>query len=57
MHSGFYDTFINIKSPEKVILVTDAMRAGFLGGDGKYDLGGQEVTVKKMVNQDWLTAQ
>ncbi len=45
VHSGFYDTFINIKSPEKVILVTDAMRAGFLG-DGKYDLGGQEVTVK-----------
>lgn len=44
VHPGFFDTFIRIKTPEKVVLVTDAMRASFLG-DGTYDLGGQEVTV------------
>jgi len=44
VHPGFFETFIKIKSTEKVILVTDAMRASFLG-DGKYDLGGQEVNV------------
>lgn len=45
VHPGFVDTFIRIKTPEKVVLVTDSMRASFLG-DGIYDLGGQEVTVK-----------
>lgn len=45
VHTGFFETFINIKSPEKVILVTDAMRASFLE-EGTYDLGGQEVIVK-----------
>ncbi|MDM5314993.1 N-acetylglucosamine-6-phosphate deacetylase [Fictibacillus sp. b24] len=34
------------KGNEKVVLVTDAMRAKCLG-DGQYDLGGQEVTVQK----------
>ncbi|MFG6497073.1 N-acetylglucosamine-6-phosphate deacetylase [Fictibacillus sp. UD] len=33
------------KGNEKVVLVTDAMRAKCLG-DGQYDLGGQEVTVE-----------
>ncbi|MBH0169247.1 N-acetylglucosamine-6-phosphate deacetylase [Fictibacillus sp. 18YEL24] len=33
------------KGNEKVVLVTDAMRAKCLG-DGQYDLGGQEVTVQ-----------
>ncbi|GKT34647.1 N-acetylglucosamine-6-phosphate deacetylase like protein, partial [Aduncisulcus paluster] len=45
VHPGFIETFINIKTPEKVILVTDAMRASFLE-EGTYDLGGQEVSVK-----------
>ena len=45
VHPGFYDTFIRIKSPEKVILVTDSMRASFLS-EGTYDLGGQKVIVK-----------
>ncbi|MDQ0339333.1 N-acetylglucosamine-6-phosphate deacetylase [Caldalkalibacillus uzonensis] len=36
----------NIKGPEKMILITDAIRAKGLG-DGAYDLGGQTVTVKE----------
>ena len=35
-----------IKESEKVVLITDAMRAAGLK-EGTYDLGGQEVTVKK----------
>jgi N-acetylglucosamine-6-phosphate deacetylase len=46
VHPGFFDTFVRIKSPDKVILVTDAIRAGFLE-DGTYELGGQPVIVEK----------
>ncbi len=45
VHSGFFDTFVRIKSPEKVVLVTDAIRAGYLE-DGTYELGGQPVIVE-----------
>ncbi len=45
VHAGFFETFVRIKSPEKVILVTDAIRAGFLE-DGTYELGGQPVLVE-----------
>lgn len=44
-HEGFFKTFINIKGHDKVILVTDSMRAGTLD-EGGYDLGGQKVIVK-----------
>lgn len=46
VHPGFFDTFVRIKSPDKVILVTDAIRAGFLD-EGTYELGGQPVIVEK----------
>ncbi len=45
VHPGFIGTFMDMKSTEKIILVTDAMRASFLE-EGHYDLGGQEVVVK-----------
>jgi N-acetylglucosamine-6-phosphate deacetylase len=37
-----------MKKPDKVILVSDAMRATCLG-DGQFELGGQAVTVKEGV--------
>ena len=45
VHKGFIETFVNMKSKDKVIFVTDAMRASFLE-EGTYDLGGQKVIVK-----------
>lgn len=36
---------LKLKGKDRIVLVTDAMRAKCLG-DGKYDLGGQTVTVK-----------
>lgn len=45
VHKGFIETFVNMKSKDKVIFITDAMRASFLE-EGTYDLGGQKVIVK-----------
>lgn len=40
-----YQFVLNNKGKDKVILITDCMRAGCMA-DGKYDLGGQDVFVK-----------
>ncbi|NDL68271.1 N-acetylglucosamine-6-phosphate deacetylase [Anaerotalea alkaliphila] len=45
VHPGFLEAFIRLKTVDKVLLVTDAMRAAFLG-EGTYDLGGQTVHVR-----------
>ncbi|HSW94499.1 MAG TPA: N-acetylglucosamine-6-phosphate deacetylase [Gammaproteobacteria bacterium] len=44
LHPSIVDLVFRIKQPEKMILVTDAMRAKCLK-DGLYDLGGQAVHV------------
>lgn len=43
---GAFNVLINIKGFNKVVLITDCMRAGNLN-DGIYDLGGQKVIVKE----------
>ena len=45
IHKDLFQFVLNNKGKEKLILVTDSMRAGCLK-DGKYDLGGQDVYVK-----------
>lgn len=45
VHPELFKLLIKIKGREKVVLVTDCIRAGGVG-DGVYDLGGQEVVVK-----------
>jgi len=45
VHPELYNLLVRIKGIEKVVLVTDCIRAGGVG-DGVYDLGGQEVVVK-----------
>jgi len=45
LHPAIAELVLKVKSKEKIILVTDAMRAKCLT-DGVYDLGGQSVTVK-----------
>lgn len=45
LHSAIVELILKLKNKEKMILITDAMRAKCLG-DGTYDLGGQAVTVK-----------
>lgn len=45
VHPGAFNVLIKVKGDEKVILVTDSMRAGCIK-EGIYDLGGQEVIVK-----------
>ncbi|MDX1900656.1 MAG: N-acetylglucosamine-6-phosphate deacetylase [Gammaproteobacteria bacterium] len=45
LHPAIVELIYQTKSLEKMILITDAMRATCLG-DGVYDLGGQSVTVK-----------
>lgn len=40
-----YNTIIKLKGKDKLVLVSDSMRASFLK-NGKYDLGGQEVYVQ-----------
>ncbi|WP_252231630.1 N-acetylglucosamine-6-phosphate deacetylase [Clostridium sp. ZBS15] len=42
---NLFQFILNNKGKEKVILITDSMRAGCMK-DGKYDLGGQDVYVK-----------
>jgi len=45
LHPAIVQFILKLKTKEKMILVTDAMRAKCLG-DGVYDLGGQDVAVK-----------
>ncbi|OCL27209.1 N-acetylglucosamine-6-phosphate deacetylase [Orenia metallireducens] len=45
VHPDLFQLLVDIKGQDKVILITDSMRAGCMK-EGKYDLGGQEVTVK-----------
>lgn len=45
VHSGLFQMISNIKGPDKLILVTDCMRAGGKE-EGEYSLGGQKVFVK-----------
>ncbi|MTK11196.1 MAG: N-acetylglucosamine-6-phosphate deacetylase, partial [Clostridiaceae bacterium] len=45
VHPGVFQTVINIKGVNKVILITDSMRAGCMK-DGVSELGGQKVIVK-----------
>ena len=46
LHPGIVKLVLKIKGKEKIVLVTDAMRAKCLA-DGCYDLGGQDVYVEK----------
>lgn len=45
VHPGVFQTVINIKGVNKIILITDSMRAGCMK-DGVSELGGQKVIVK-----------
>lgn len=45
VHPGVFQTVVNIKGVDKVILITDSMRAGCMK-DGVSELGGQKVIVK-----------
>lgn len=44
VHKGFFQAFIDINKKDKVILITDSIRAGCLKC-GEYELGGQKVIV------------
>lgn len=44
LHPAMCDLALQVKGKDKVLLVTDAMRAKCMG-DGQYELGGQQVTV------------
>ena len=48
LHPAIVQMILKLKGVEKMLLVTDAMRAKCLG-DGTYDLGGQDVIVKEGV--------
>lgn len=48
LHPAIIKLILKLKTADKMILVTDAMRAKCLG-DGQYDLGGQTVTVKNNI--------
>ncbi len=45
INNNLYSLVKNIKGVDKILLITDCIRAGGLK-DGQYDLGGQEVTLK-----------
>ncbi|WP_373899532.1 N-acetylglucosamine-6-phosphate deacetylase [Haloimpatiens sp. FM7315] len=45
VHPAIFELLINVKGKEKIVLITDSMRAGNLE-DGNYELGGQKVVVK-----------
>lgn len=45
VHPGIFETLVNIKGNDKIILITDSMRAGCMK-DGISELGGQRVIVK-----------
>lgn len=46
VHQAMQRILLKVKGADKLILITDAMRAALLG-DGQYDLGGQTVFVSK----------
>ncbi len=46
VHKGFFEGFIKINGENKVILVSDCMRAGCMRS-GEYELGGQKVLVNE----------
>lgn len=46
LHDAAVEIALKMKGPDKIILVSDAMRAAGLD-DGDYELGGQKVTVKE----------
>lgn len=46
LHDAAVQIALKMKGPDKIILVSDAMRSAGLN-DGIYELGGQKVTVKK----------
>ncbi|MCE5285520.1 MAG: N-acetylglucosamine-6-phosphate deacetylase [Pelosinus sp.] len=46
VHPVMQRILLKVKGLDKIILITDAMRAGLLG-EGQYDLGGQTVFVNK----------
>ncbi len=48
LHPAIIKLALRLKKPEKLVLVSDAMRATCLG-DGQFDLGGQAVSVEKGV--------
>lgn len=45
LHPGMVELALKVKGKDKLLLVTDAIRAKCLG-DGKYELGGQSVAVQ-----------
>jgi len=45
VHPGIFDILKSVKGVDKLVLITDSMRAGCMK-EGIYDLGGQEVVVK-----------
>jgi len=45
VHPGLYPLIYRLKGPHRLVLVSDAMRGGGLG-EGVWDLGGQQVTVR-----------
>jgi N-acetylglucosamine-6-phosphate deacetylase len=45
VHPGMQKIMLRLKTKDKMILITDAMRACLLG-EGRYDLGGQMVNVR-----------
>lgn len=44
VHKGFFQAFIDINKKDRIILVSDSMRAGCMNC-GEYELGGQKVIV------------
>jgi len=45
IHPAIFNILINVKKKDKIVLITDSMRAGCMKG-GIYDLGGQKVVVE-----------
>ncbi|MDF2879773.1 MAG: nagA [Clostridiaceae bacterium] len=45
VHPSLFQFLVNVKGKDKVVLITDSMRAGCMK-DGEYELGGQKVLVK-----------
>jgi len=45
IHPAVFQILLNAKGKDKMILITDSMRAGFMD-DGNWELGGQKVVVK-----------
>jgi N-acetylglucosamine-6-phosphate deacetylase len=45
IHPAVFQILLNAKGKDKMILITDSMRAGYMK-DGKWEIGGQEVVVE-----------